>query len=103
MGPFVEKQAKRGVLVETGGLLPTARGARMTAVNGTFTVTDGPFTEAKEAIGGYAIVEVGSKEEAIALSREFLQLHVDVLGPGYTGVSEIREMMAVTCYAPVTA
>jgi hypothetical protein len=75
----------------------------MTVANGTFTVTDGPFTEAKEAIGGYAIVEVGSKEEAIALSREFLQLHVDVLGPGYTGVSEIREMMGVTCYAPVTA
>ena len=103
MGPYIEKMAQSGILVETGGLSPTSRGARLTVANGTFTVTDGPFTEAKEVIGGYAIVEVASKEQALAVSREFLQLHVDTLGPGYTGVSEIREMMGVTCFAPVQA
>jgi len=103
MGPYVARMAERGVLVETGGLLPTSRGARLAVREGTFTVTDGPFTEAKEVIGGYAIVEVASKEEALAVSRDFLQLHVDILGPGYSAVSEIREMMGVTCFAPAQA
>src|SRR3954466_8999163 len=88
MGPYVEKMAASGVLIETGGLFPTARGSRLAVADGTFTVTDGPFTEAKEVIGGYAIVEVASKAEALAVSRDFLQLHVDVLGPAYNGVSE---------------
>ena len=57
----------------------------------------------KELIGGYAIVEVPSKEEAVRITREFLQLHRDVLGPGYTGDAEIREMMGVTHVVPVTA
>jgi len=103
MGPYIERMANSGVLIETGGLLPTSRGCSIAVANGGFTVTDGPFAEAKEVIGGYAIVEVGSKAEAIAVSRDFLQLHVDVLGAGYTGVSEIREMMGVTCFAPAHA
>ena len=100
MGPYVDKMAQSGVLVETGGLFPTSHGCQMTVSGGTFTVTDGPFSEAKEVIGGYAIVEVQSKEEALAVSRDFLQLHVDVLGSAYTGVAEIREMMGVTCFSP---
>jgi hypothetical protein len=103
MGPYVEKMAKSGVLIETGGLLPSARGTRVSLAAGAFTVTDGPFAETKELIGGYAIVEVPSKEEAIRITREFLQLHRDVLGPGYAGESEIREMMGVTHFAPVAA
>lgn len=103
MGPYVEKMARSGVLVETGGLFPSARGTRVTLDDDTFTVTDGPFTETKELIGGYAIVEVASKDEAIRITREFLQMHRDILGPGYVGDSEIREMMGVTCFTPVPA
>ena len=77
------------------------RGTRVSLANDAFTVTDGPFAEAKELIGGYAIVDVPSKDEAIRVTREFLQLHRDILGPAYTGESEIREMMGVTCFAPV--
>jgi len=103
MGPYVERMAKSGVLIETGGLMPSARGTRVNLSDGRFTVTDGPFAETKEVIGGYAIVEVASKEEAIRITREFLQLHRDVLGPGYAGESEIREMMGVTHFASVAA
>lgn len=103
MGPYVEKMASSGVLLETGGLFPSTRGTRVTLANDTMTVTDGPFSETKELIGGYAIVEVPTKEEAIRLTREFLQLHRDVLGPGYVGESEIREMMGLTCFAPAHA
>ena len=103
MGPYVEKMAGSGVLIETGGLFPSVRGTRVSLANGTFTVTDGPFAETKELLGGYAIVEVPSKDEAIRITREFLQLHRDVLGPGYSGESEIREMMGVTHFATVTA
>jgi len=103
MGPYVEKMAKSGVLLETGGLCPSARGTRVALAGDSVTITDGPFAETKELIGGYAIVEVPSKEEAIRITREFLQLHRDVLGPGYSGVSEIREMMGVTHFATVAA
>ena len=103
MGPYVEKMARSGTLLESGGLFPSSHGARLSVADGRFTLTDGPFAETKELLGGYAIVEVASKAEAIALSREFLQLHVDALGPGYTGVSEIREMSALNSFAPVQA
>jgi len=103
MGPYVEKMAQSGVLIETGGLLPSARGTRVSLAENTFTVTDGPFAETKELIGGYAIVEVPSRDEAIRITREFLQMHRDILGPGYAGESEIREMMGVTHFASVAA
>ena len=103
MGPYIENMARTGVLIETGGLLPSARGTRVSLANDTITVTDGPFAETKELIGGYAIVEVASKDDAIRVTREFLQLHRDVLGPGYDGESEIREMLGLTCFAPAHA
>jgi hypothetical protein len=56
------------------------------------TVTDGPFSEAKELIGGYAIVQTKSKAEAIELSQRFWKIHADVLGPSYEGEGEIRQM-----------
>jgi len=55
-------------------------------------VTDGPFAETKEIVGGFAIVDASSKEEAIAIAKGFWQLHVDVLGPSYEGGGEIRQM-----------
>jgi hypothetical protein len=76
-----ETMPKGSALVGTGGLAPSAMGAKVRVSQGKVVVTDGPFSEAKEIVGGYAIVDVGSKDDAIAIAREFWQLHVDVLGP----------------------
>jgi hypothetical protein len=72
MGQLVEDLTKAGVLLATGGLDPV--GTRVSAVDGTVTVTDGPFTEAKEAIVSFALVDARSKEEAIELARRFWQV-----------------------------
>jgi hypothetical protein len=83
---------KAGVLLESGGLLPSRMGARIMVGKSKMTVTDGPFAETKELIGGFAILKADSKEEAIELGRQFMQIHIDVLGPGYEGELEIRQM-----------
>src|SRR5262249_38572929 len=83
---------KIGKLISTGGLAPSSMGAKVRVSGGKVVVTDGPFTETKEMVGGFAIIDVASKEEAIAIAREFWQLHVDVLGPSYDGGGEIRQM-----------
>ena len=80
------------MLLDNGGLLPSSKGARVRAAGGKLTVTDGPFIEAKELIGGYGILEAGSKEEAIEVGKVFMKIHVDVLGPSYEGELEIRQM-----------
>ncbi|MFB4311302.1 YciI family protein [Actinomadura sp. GTD37] len=69
MGRFIEETAKAGVLLATGGLEP--HGTRIASTGGKVTVTDGPFTEAKEAVVGFALVEVRTREEAIELSKRF--------------------------------
>ena len=83
---------QKGVLLDMGGLLPTGAGARIRLSGGKLTVTDGPFTEAKEVVGGYAIVKADSKAEAIEQGRRFMQLHADILGPHYELELEIRQM-----------
>jgi hypothetical protein len=92
VGKLSEEMIKAGVLLDTGGLLPTSKGALINVKKGKLTVTDGPFSEAKEVIGGYAILQCKSKEEAIERARRFMQLHADVLGPAYEGELEIRQM-----------
>jgi hypothetical protein len=92
IGEHAERMARTGVLLETGGLLPTTHGARVSASGGKLSVTDGPFAESKEVIGGYAILQAASKEEAIELGKVFMKIHVDVLGPSYQGELEIRQM-----------
>jgi hypothetical protein len=77
MGKLVEEMTRSGVLVSTAGLRPTAEGFRIRLSGGEMRVTDGPFTEAKEVIGGYAILEAKSKAEAIELTKRFLQVHGD--------------------------
>jgi len=91
IGKLSEDMTKSGTLLEMGGLAPTSKGARLRLSGGKVTVTDGPFAEAKEVIGGYAIVQVESKAEAIELSRRFLQVHADILGPSYQMESEVRQ------------
>lgn len=89
---LTEEGTKAGVLVGGGGLMPSAAGAKLRLAGGKVTVTDGPFTEIKELIAGYAIVEVNSKAEAIEMARGFLQIHADILGPDYECDSEVRQM-----------
>jgi hypothetical protein len=83
MGKFIEEMTKAGVLLATGGLEP--HGTRIKSSGGKITVTDGPFAEAKEAVVGFALIEVRSKEEAIELSKRFWSIVGD-------GQGEIRQV-----------
>ena len=89
MGKFVEKARKDGTLVDTGGLLPSKDGLRVRLSNGKITVTDGPFSESKEVIGGWAILEADSKAEITRIATEFMELHRRHW-PGFEGESEVR-------------
>jgi hypothetical protein len=91
MSKFVERSLKDGTLVDTGGLLPSKDGARVRLAKGKITVTDGPFTEAKEVIGGWAILKTDSKAEAIRIATEFMELHRKHW-PEFEGESEVRPM-----------
>jgi hypothetical protein len=94
MAVFTAETAKNGNLVSVGRLAHSSRGAQVRlSKNGKITVTDGPFSEAKEVIGGFAIIEASSKAEAIELATRFMELHRDTW-KGWEGVSEIREMEA---------
>ena len=92
MGRLIEEFTKSGVLISTEGCLPTALGARIRQANGTTTVKDGPFAEAKEVVGGFAILEVRSKEEAVALTKKFLSVAGD-------GECELRQLYEAPAFA----
>src|SRR5258708_24745968 len=77
MGKLVEEGFKAGWLLATEGCLPSALGARVRNSSGKVTVTDGPFTEAKEVVGGVAILRANSKAEALQFAKDFLQVHCD--------------------------
>ena len=77
MGKLIEELTESGALIDTAGLRPTAEGVRVRLSGGKLSVTDGPFTETKEVIGGYAILEAKSKAEAIELTKRFLKIHGD--------------------------
>src|SRR5262249_54334870 len=74
IGAFTEKHIKSGVVVMTGGLVRPTRGIQIRCEAGKVSVTDGPFAESKELIDGFALVNVGSREEAIRMASEFMQL-----------------------------
>ncbi len=76
MGKLIEEHTRTGQLVSTAGLRPTSEGVRVRLHRGgRLTAMDGPFTETKEVIGGYAILEAQSKAEAVELTRRFLRVH----------------------------
>lgn len=85
MGKLIEEAMRDGWLVTTEGCLPTSLGAKVRREGDTITVTDGPFAEAKEVVGGFAIINADSKEHAIALTKRFLQVAGD-------GVCELRQL-----------
>ena len=91
MGEFVEEGFKSGVLKDTAGLKGTADGFRVRSSGGKLKQTDGPFTESKEIVGGYALVDVKSREEAVELARQFMELH-RVHWPAFDGECEVRPL-----------
>lgn len=91
MGEFVQRSLKNGSLVDTGGLLPSKDGVLISLRKGEITVKDGPFTESKEVIGGWAIIKADTKEEAVRIGREFMELH-QKYWPEFDGESEVRPM-----------
>jgi hypothetical protein len=91
MGGFVTDGFKRGILKDTAGLQPTSEGHRIRSSGGKLHHTDGPFTEAKEIVGGYALVEATSTEEALEFAREFMEIH-RVHWPEFEGECEVRQL-----------
>jgi hypothetical protein len=90
MGKFIEQSFTEGYLISTEGCLPSALGARVRSTGGGYTVTDGPFTESKEIVGGFALIQAKSKEEAIEFTKRFLQ----VAGGGETEIRQLYEQPA---------
>ena len=82
-----------GNLIVSGGLLPSSAGVRVNVANGKVSVTDGPFAETRELVGGFAIMEAKSREEAIEMAKSYMQMHADILGPAYEGQLEVRQLM----------
>jgi hypothetical protein len=93
MHKLANREIKAGRMLDNGGLTPMAQGAQVRIVDGQLSVIDGPFAETKEVIGGYAVFELNSKEEAVASAVEFMQLHKDFL-PGWEGTCELRPFAA---------
>ena len=91
MGEFVGAAMKSGVIIDTAGLKPLADATRVRLSHGKLTTTDGPFAEAKEIVGGYALIEVKSKAEAVDLANKFMDLH-RVHWPEFEGECEVRPL-----------
>lgn len=87
MGKLVEDGMKSGYLVGTEGCLPSSLGARVRLTDGKLKVIDGPFTESKEVVGGFAILQAKSKEEALEYVKQFLQ----VVGGGECELRQLYE------------
>lgn len=77
MGALIDEMTRKGKLVSTAGLRPSAEGVRLRSRFGKISRTDGPFTETKEVVGGYALLEAADLAEAVALTERFLQVHGD--------------------------
>ena len=86
---LADREIKAGRMLDNGGLMPLSTGARVRIADGELSVIDGPFVEAKEVIGGYAVFELRDKDEAVAMATEFMQLHKDFM-PGWEGTCEVR-------------
>ena len=87
MGELIEEFTNSGVLIATEGCLPTSMGARVRLSKGKVTVTDGPFAESKEQIGGFALMRFNSLQEAVEHTKKFL----DVAGDGETEIRQVYE------------
>ena len=95
MGELVEEQKRKGVFIDGAGLQPLTKATRVRLAGGKVTVTDGPFSEAKEVVGGYALCEFKTHDEAVALARAFMDLH-RIHWPEFEGESELRQLEGTT-------
>ena len=86
-----EDAAKAGLMIESGGLKPSVLSARVQLRGGKVTALDGPFSEAKEIVGGFAIFEFESMKEAVESAKDFMELHRKYW-PGWQGETEVRPM-----------
>jgi len=91
MGEFVEDQVKKGVFIDGAGLQPLAKATRVRLSGGKIRVTDGPFSEAKEVVGGYSLIEAKTHAEAVALATRFMELH-RIHWPEFEGEAEVRPL-----------
>ena len=92
MSSLHEEATRAGTIIDSGGLAPTAMSSRVRLSGGQLSVLDGPFTETKEVVGGYAQFEFKSKAEATEAAVRFMELH-QKYWPGWEGETEIRQMM----------
>jgi len=91
MGLLIQKWMAAGTLLGAEGCLPSVRGMRIRLSDGKITVTDGPFTEAKEVVGGYSLIEAKTHADAVALATRFMELH-RTHWPDFEGESEVRPL-----------
>ncbi|WP_149184926.1 YciI family protein [Streptomyces sp. TRM49041] len=89
MGALLEEITKAGVMLDTAGLAPTSEGTRVTWSDGKISYTDGPFTETKEVIGGYSLIQAKDKAEAVEWAKRFLELHEEY----WTITAEVRQLV----------
>ena len=90
MGKLMGEMSRTGKLLDTAGLTPTAKGKRVRLRGGKISLVDGPFTETKEVVGGYAMLQAESLEEAIALTERFVELHT---ADGWELECEVRQLI----------
>ena len=91
MGKFIEESMKAGNFVSGAGLQPLAKGTQVKLKGGKITVIDGPFAESKEIVGGYAILDFPTREEALENARRFMELHLKHI-PDFDGICEMRPL-----------
>jgi hypothetical protein len=89
---FTQEMTRAGVVLSVGGLAPSSRGTRVRLAGGKLTLVDGPFAEAKELVGGYALIQARSKEEALEWGMRLMKLHQEILGDGVEFECEVREV-----------
>jgi len=99
IGKLAEQETKAGTMLGSGGLGPTSLGARVRLSGGKVSITDGPFTETNEVVGGYAEFELKSKQEAIESAVRFMELHKKHW-PGWEGETEVRQMFGPDDFGP---
>ena len=92
MGEFVQANFKNGKFLDAAGLMSTWRGRKVQLRDGAIRVVDGPFSESKEIIGGYTLIDVDSDDEALALARQFVELHRLHAAPGTEMECELRPL-----------
>lgn len=95
MEKLSERSVAKGTMVLNGGLMPTSDAMRLRLKSGKTVVTDGPFTETKEVVGGFAIMQFSTREEAIASLHEFMELH-RLYAEDWDGVCEMRPIAAMS-------